>query len=191
LSLPFFPLLFSFLHQAEIEHQPESNSMTSWILSPWKASPMPCCTEKSWHHFSPSLLAPNGPVRQLAEQTGEYHTPCRTPLLTPTPQEHKPVQPLGRLIPPQKTEKQTANCNQTRTAEGVGGMLNVPWRKGALPKELNSPYWTLSEQTHERQGRLRTRVGEKPHPKAGQVVDHKDDPLNQRAAFKSELPQKT
>jgi hypothetical protein len=31
----------------------------------------------------------------------------------------------------------------------------------------------------------------KPSPKAGQVVDHRADLLNQRAAFKTELPHLT
>jgi hypothetical protein len=47
------------------------------------------------------------------------------------PQEHKSVQPLGSLILPiNKTEKETVNCNQTQTVEWVGGMLNLPQRKG-------------------------------------------------------------
>jgi hypothetical protein len=28
-----------------------------------------------------------------------------------------------------KTEKQIVNCNLAQTAEGVSGMLNLPWRK--------------------------------------------------------------
>jgi hypothetical protein len=31
----------------------------------------------------------------------------------------------------------------------------------------------------------------KPPPKAGQIVDHRNDHLNQRAAFKTELPHLT
>jgi hypothetical protein len=31
---------------------------------------------------------------------------------------------------PHKTEKQTANCNPAWTTEGIGGMLNLPQRKG-------------------------------------------------------------
>jgi hypothetical protein len=76
------------------------------------------------------LLAPNLPAHKLTEQTGEHHTPCKTPLSTPW--EHKPAHPLGRLIPfPNKTEKQTVNCNQTWTVEGAGGTLNLHQRKGA------------------------------------------------------------
>jgi hypothetical protein len=37
-SLSLFSLLFSLLHQPEREHKPESNSVTSWAPSPWKAS---------------------------------------------------------------------------------------------------------------------------------------------------------
>jgi hypothetical protein len=31
---------------------------------------------------------------------------------------------------PHKTEKQTANYNQTQTSEGAGSKLNLPQRKG-------------------------------------------------------------
>jgi hypothetical protein len=58
----------------------------------------------------------------------EHHTPHGT--LLSISWEHKPVQPLGRLIPPNKTENQTASCNQTWTVEGAGGMLNLHLRKG-------------------------------------------------------------
>jgi hypothetical protein len=60
----------------------------------------PCYTEKSWHHFSLPLLAPNLHAYQLTEETGEQHAPCWSP-----------------LIHPNKTEKQTANCTQTQTVE--------------------------------------------------------------------------
>jgi hypothetical protein len=76
------------------------------------------------------------------------------------PQEHKLVQPLGRLIShANKTEKQTANCTQTWTVEGMGGMLNLPWRKGTGQRTKLSQSQTLSEQTQERQQRLRAGTG--------------------------------
>jgi hypothetical protein len=43
-----------------------------------------------------------------------------------------------------KTEKQTANCNQTHTVEGVGGTLNLPGERGQS-KEVNSQCQTHSE----------------------------------------------
>jgi hypothetical protein len=54
----------------------------------------------------------------------------------------------------------------------VGATLNLPWRKGARQRT------ELSVNKH----------SNKPHPKAGQVVDHRVDLLNQRAAFKTKLP---
>jgi hypothetical protein len=89
------------------------------------------------------------------------------------PGEHKPVQPLGSLIhpSPNKTEKQTVICNQTHTEEGAGGTLNLPQRKGQ-GKELSvNKHWATSN--------------------AGQVVDHRNDLLNQKAAVKTELPHLT
>jgi hypothetical protein len=48
------------------------------------------------------------------------------------PWEHKPAQPLGKLIlaPPNKTEKQTANYNHIWTVQGAGEVLNLYQGKG-------------------------------------------------------------
>jgi hypothetical protein len=50
-----------------------------------------------------------------------------------------------------KTEKQTTNCSQTRTEEGVGGMLNLPQRKGVGQRtKLSAPnsQWTNTVTNH-------------------------------------------
>jgi hypothetical protein len=55
---------------------------------------------KKQHHFSPP--AGSKAACETAEGTDEHHAPHATPHL---PQENNPVQPLGRLKPPSKTEK--------------------------------------------------------------------------------------
>jgi hypothetical protein len=105
-----------------------------------------------------------------------------------TTQEHKPEHPLGRLILPNKTDKQTVNCTQTQTAEGVSRMLNLPQRKGTGQRTkfsvLNSQ-WANTGKVAKTVG-----WGDKPPPKAGHIVDHRAD-LSKRAAFETELPHRT
>jgi hypothetical protein len=95
-----FFLLFCFLHQAETEHQSESNSVTPWTPSPWKASPCHAALRKDgaisthchcWHQTCMHKIC----------RTSENHTSCGTSL--PTHWDHKLVQPMGdwSCLPPQ------------------------------------------------------------------------------------------
>jgi hypothetical protein len=60
-----------------------------------------------------------------------------------------------------------------------GGILNLSWRK-AQGKELNTQCQNIVNQH-----------SDKPYPKAGQVVYHRTDLLNPRAAFKTKPPHLT
>jgi hypothetical protein len=106
------PIFFLCFNKQKIEHQPESNYVTSWTPNLWKASlhpallnPVPgsVCLDKSstpflhTGQFQSCLGKPTDP-------TGKQHTPHVTPLSTT--HEHNPVQPIGRLNPAtNKTEK--------------------------------------------------------------------------------------
>jgi hypothetical protein len=149
-SLSFPPLLFILLHQAETENQTESNSVTSWTPSLWKASH----AMLHWEKLSPFLPTTAGSKPawvSIGKWTGEHHTQCGTPL--PIPQEHNQCRPWADWPSLNKTEKQMANSNLTWTVEGVGGMLNLPQRNRATQStKLSVPksQW----ETLERQRRL-------------------------------------
>jgi hypothetical protein len=112
------PLFFFFNlspNKQKTKHQSESNSVTSWTPSPWKASLYHAALQKVVLFLPASWL--QRCLCESSEWTGDHHTQCVTPL--PTPWEYNPAQPLGRLNPPpNKTSKhKTVNCNQTPTAE--------------------------------------------------------------------------
>jgi hypothetical protein len=68
-------------------------------------------------------------------------------------------------------------------------MLKVHWRKGEGQEAgLRAE---LSVNKNRKGSEDWQQVGNKPLPEAGQVVDHKDHPLSQRAVSKTELPHKT
>jgi hypothetical protein len=95
-----FKDFFSFNKQ-KIDHQAESNSATSWtpnsaVLSPVSGS---VCFEKSSMTFLPTGWFQSC-LSKSADPTSEQHAPHMTPL--PTPWEHNPVHPLGRLKPSQQ-----------------------------------------------------------------------------------------
>jgi hypothetical protein len=102
-----FFFFFSF-NKKKIEHQPESNSATSQTcylrkvsLCPTVLNPVPgsICLEKDGMPF---LLATTfqSCLYKPADATAKQHAPHVTP--PPTPWEHNPMQPLGRLSPPTK-----------------------------------------------------------------------------------------
>jgi hypothetical protein len=68
------------------------------------------------------------------------------------------------------------NLHNTQTAERANGILNLPQRKGQ-GKEINPQHGNSSKQTQQ-----------KATSKTEQIVDCRADLLNQRAAFKIELP---
>jgi hypothetical protein len=121
----------------------------------------------------------------LTEQTCEHHAPCRNPLSTPGSINLHSHWANWFLPPPNKTEKQTANYNHIWTVQGAGEVLNLYQGKGVgqgakLSIELSVKHRKGSEGWEE--------AGDNPLPKAEQIVDHRADILNQRAAFKIELP---
>jgi hypothetical protein len=77
---------------------------------------------------------------------------------------------------PCKTEKQSLNCNQTKTVEAAGGTLNLPQRKGAGQRAKLST--KISVNKHRKGSKGLQWVGNKPLPEAGQVVDHRNDLLS-------------
>jgi hypothetical protein len=74
--------LFFFLspNKQKVEHQSESNSVTFWTPSPWKAS-LYCATLKK--KKKSRAISPHQPLQsclpKTAEQTGEDHMPCVFP----------------------------------------------------------------------------------------------------------------
>jgi hypothetical protein len=83
---PLAASVFFSPNKQKTEHQSESNSVTSWIPNLWKASLYHAALKKE----APFLLASQlqSCLSETAEQTGEHHVPCMTPL--PTPWENNP-----------------------------------------------------------------------------------------------------
>jgi hypothetical protein len=109
LAISPFLFLFLFLSQQE-EDRPSIRIKLCDILEPYsmESLPTPHHTGKKVVPFFPPRAGSKAVCIKLQnKQTGEHYTPCATPL--PTPGEHKPAQPLGRLnhplSPHSKTEK--------------------------------------------------------------------------------------
>jgi hypothetical protein len=181
----FFPSL-CFRHEAEIKSQPES---TFDILNSYPMESLPC--HIALRNLAPFLTpaASSKPVCASVDRTNRWapHTMQVSPNHS---QEHKPAQILGRLMPcpPNKTEKQIVNCNQTQTAEGAGGMQKLHWRKGAGQGAKLST--ELSVNKHRKGSKGWEWSGDKPLPETGKIMDHRAHLLSQRAASKTELPSK-
>jgi hypothetical protein len=106
------------------------------------------------------------------------------------PQEHKPAQPLGRLIhPPTKLNNKQWTVIKHGQWRGWVKMLNLPQRKGK--GQGAKPSAKLSVKEHRKCSEDWEQVGEKTLPEAGQVVDHRDDLVSQQAPSKTKLHCKT
>jgi hypothetical protein len=102
----------------ELEHQSESNSVTAWTPSLWKPPHAMLHWEKvAW--FLPTASACSKPAYVSTDRTNKWvpHSMQNSPIHPGNIKQHSP---WAGWLPPNKTEKQTANCNQTWTVEGVG-----------------------------------------------------------------------
>jgi hypothetical protein len=104
--------------------------VTSWTPNPWKASLHCAALRKagaiSLHHCSQLQTCLH--VNWQNEQVSITHH-ARLPY-PPTRNINQHI-PWADWSPPlQNWEKKPANCTQTWTVEGMGGTLNLPWRKG-------------------------------------------------------------
>jgi hypothetical protein len=92
--------LFFFLspNKQKVEHQSESNSVTFWTPSPWKAS-LYCATLKKKKKAEPFIPTSHFKAACLKLQNKQVRITCH--VYSPThPRQNNPMQSLGRLNAP-------------------------------------------------------------------------------------------
>jgi hypothetical protein len=106
--------------------------------------------------------------------------PCTTGDSPIHPQEHKPVQSLGRFILPPPPPTKLKNTQWTL-------IKHRQWRRQV--EHWNCPRKGAGQRTKCTVPNSKwTNTRDKPFLKAGKVVDYRTNLLNQRAAVKTELP---
>jgi hypothetical protein len=106
-------------------------------------------------------------------------------------QEHKPAQPVVKLIPPHPTKLNNKQLNviKHRKWRGWVQFWNCTREREGTRSLTFSPEFSVN--IHRKGSEDWERAGNKPLPEAGHVVDHRADLVNQRAASKIELSCRT
>jgi hypothetical protein len=118
------------------------------------------------------------PACASIERTNRWasQTTWESPSPRALPGEHKLMLRLGRWIPPTKLKKKKCTIIKHGQQKGWVEHWTYPGERGQ-DKKITTQRWTLSKQTQQY-----------ATSKVGRVVDRRADLLNQRAAFKLELP---